>query len=502
MAKSKNNIYDLDMRTDFEINVYATTNFENIKNIFSYSIYSYLDYEASYDSSNLLAGVFKYQKGKSGVLELAGIFKKNIEDGTIQGSEGITMDNTDKLDRDYNGDYNIYLVAWDKSVIIQLDRFYLTHYSFGSAATTSVYESPIFRMINPPSRLQSTYRHAVAKIDYLEQFLNLSRIEVNNGIHKKVNKNGDISFYINDLDEITTKHKRTEKTHWIYAVYNHIPFKLRFVSKSNSNANSVFQVSKQSDFQVNFQVQLEIVTLKQKEKYGNFTEIEDLMVDFLSLITNQQLNLTQNLVGIDTRDFSTKAQLFNEQNLYEELDKIQSKDLLLNYADVESNFQKVIQKWYSDKKLLKLYRTWKGTREKGLSVSTQLKELVAGIETYYAGQKFPVLRPINPKKGAEQSIQLDNLKAKEAVKQLISELPSSTLGLIPNVKDFSRKLINYRVFFTHGEKRKGVTGDEINIYRETRYLQILIQIFIIEKLGIQNKKVIDKLSREFNFRVF
>lgn len=57
-------------------------------------------------------------------------------------------------------------------------------------------------------------------------------------------------------------------------------------------------------------------------------------------------------------------------------------------------------------------------------------------------------------------------------------------------------------FFTHGEKRKGVTGYEIDIYRETRYLQILIQIFIIEKLGIQNNKIIDKLSREFNFRVF
>lgn len=491
MAKklSVDSIANIDMESGFELNVFATQNFNKITESFETNSFRGDDYEVPFSAQGLVPGHFIYEPEAGGQLDVAGKF---IDSGFNRQTVG-TMGFGDGLKNDRNGTVKLFLLSWDKKYLIVVDKFHIIKWRDGTNGPDTSIMTHSFRLVKVPGKIDELYKRSQLRIDNLSQFMNWRRFSVDGAYHTKEEENGMLSFRVYPEDDIKMKFRRVHTTNRYYCVFEGEPLKIEIKSTTVGKFGGMHRIHPQ-EINVKFETYLQVVSMKNNKQPLFYDRVGREFATLLSILMMTNLKLRQNMLGANVPSVGLRpVQNFNAQNFkgYDIKEKVSV--YAIQFGQIP-DFQELLSTWSTNEKLRVLAITLVNVWDENLSVSVRLKELVAAIEIYYRDESKTVVT----KNGKEQFKQLS---AKEAVEKLINEISDNEkmTRIIGDVEAFAKKLVDYRVLFTHGTRKAGIPEDanESDVLTETINLEFLIRTFILYHLNINSDRIISILGRQW-----
>ena len=177
-----------------------------------------------------------------------------------------------------------------------------------------------------------------------------------------------------------------------------------------------------------------------------------------------------------------KRKLFLNPKYKNFLDNKYSPNLFfLDYNDVQSELLNVINNWVSSSKELQLLvDDYLLTVNYRSVIENDLVNYTQGIESYFRNEHHLFLR--------------------DKINKFIEELPESYRELLAehvgNTDDWIEKLVNTRVFLTHGNREKMAVSNPYKLVQMTKVFGFMVRIFILQKLGItiDKPKILNKFK--------
>lgn len=177
-----------------------------------------------------------------------------------------------------------------------------------------------------------------------------------------------------------------------------------------------------------------------------------------------------------------KRKLFLNPKYKNFLDNKYSPNLFfLDYNDVQSELLNVINNWVSSSKELQLLvDDYLLTVNYRSVIENDLVNYTQGIESYFRNEHYLFLR--------------------DKINKFIEELPESYRELLAehvgNTDDWIEKLVNTRVFLTHGNREKMAVSNPYKLVQMTKVFGFMVRIFILQKLGItiDKPKILNKFK--------
>lgn len=177
-----------------------------------------------------------------------------------------------------------------------------------------------------------------------------------------------------------------------------------------------------------------------------------------------------------------KRKLFLNPKYKNFLDNKYSPNLFfLDYNDVQSELLNVINNWVSSSKELQLLvDDYLLTVNYRSVIENDLVNYTQGIESYFRNEHHLILR--------------------DKINKFIEELPESYRELLAehvgNTDDWIEKLVNTRVFLTHGDREKMAVSNPYKLVQMTKIFGFMVRIFILQKLGttIDKPKILNKFK--------
>lgn len=176
-----------------------------------------------------------------------------------------------------------------------------------------------------------------------------------------------------------------------------------------------------------------------------------------------------------------KRKLFLNPKYKNFLDNKYSPNLFfLDYNDVQSELLNVINNWVSSSKELQLLvDDYLLTVNYRSVIENDLVNYTQGIESYFRNEHLTLRNKIN--------------KFIEELSESYRELLAEHVG---NTDDWIEKLVNTRVFLTHGDREKMAVSNPYKLVQMTKIFGFMVRIFILQKLGItiDKPKILNKFK--------
>ncbi|MGM9883440.1 MAG: HEPN domain-containing protein [Limosilactobacillus reuteri] len=176
-----------------------------------------------------------------------------------------------------------------------------------------------------------------------------------------------------------------------------------------------------------------------------------------------------------------KRKLFLNPKYKNFLDNKYSPNLFfLDYNDVQSELLNVINNWVSSSKELQLLvDDYLLTVNYRSVIENDLVNYTQGIESYFRNERLTLRDKIN--------------KFIEGLPESYRELLSEHVG---NTDDWIEKLVDTRVFLTHGDRENMAVSNPYKLVQMTKIFGFMVRIFILQKLGItiDKPKILNKFK--------
>lgn len=176
-----------------------------------------------------------------------------------------------------------------------------------------------------------------------------------------------------------------------------------------------------------------------------------------------------------------KRKLFLNPKYKNFLDNKYSPNLFfLDYNDVQSELLNVINNWVSSSKELQLLvDDYLLTVNYRSVIEDDLVNYTQGIESYFRNERLTLRDKIN--------------KFIEGLPESYRELLSEHVG---NTDDWIEKLVDTRVFLTHGDRENMAVSNPYKLVQMTKIFGFMVRIFILQKLGItiDKPKILNKFK--------
>lgn len=481
--------YDkFNMREPFEMQVFCTTNLERIFESFSYDINENgsKEFSTHFDTSNFLPGRFSFKPGTAGILEVNGDFLKPKDDESILKDEksGAILNGSGFITNDNNGEYKLYCLLGNKTGFIICDEFYSNNPlpAIGPFGRTKQFRVSYFKLKEANGYLANKNHLSNAKLDYLTEFLNWQKFRW------KENSKQGLTSTIPGI--ISTEPERmfsldfplSIKTIYFYVLFENKPIKIRFKS------NAVF-TTKES--KVEFISSIDIIGFREKLDDNIILEFTNHVLSLLSFLIDVKMQIFRQTVGYGSANphFNSEYMLFKVRKLNDLHKNISARNLKMNFSELEVDFQKILSNFFGNEKMRKFGFGYLKILETE-DIESNLKDLISEIESVFSGQKHHIYR--------DGEWTLGTMSARESVLKVI-DLVEKKLSLnIVKKNKLAKKLVGYRVYFTHGTKQRGISGRTSDIANEVRFLYQIVTCFKLMELGVTNKKRYEHIKSQLS----
>ncbi|NFA01868.1 HEPN domain-containing protein [Weissella cibaria] len=486
---SVKSIAEIDMQSSFELNVFATQDFNKIVGAFETNSYRGNDYEVPFSANDLVPGHLTYDPENGGQLDIAGKFIDPEFDRKVP----MIMNFRDWLKNDQDGTVKLFLLSWDKKYLVIVDKFQIISWKDGTNGPGTAILTHSFRISEVPGYVADLYKRSQLRIDNLANFMNWERYSVKDSYHTKDEGNGMVSVRALPEDDVKIDFQRVLSSKRYYCVFEGEPLKIEIKSATVGNLFGVRKIHQQ-EINIKFETYLQVIPMTTRKTPLFFDRFGRNFAVLLSLLMMNNLKMRQNMLGVRVPSHGLKpVQNFNIQNFkgYEFKEDVSIS--AIQFMDIP-DFQDLILRWSESEKLRVLGITLVNIWDERHTIAVRLKELVAAIEIYYHDD----YKVVKTKDGKQLK---QPLSAKESVKKFINEIGDNREmdRIIGDVDAFAKKLVDYRVLFTHGTRKSGVPEDatESDVLVETLNLEFIMRAFILNKLGVNLNKIITILGRQW-----
>ena len=239
-------------------------------------------------------------------------------------------------------------------------------------------------------------------------------------------------------------------------------------------------------FRINQITYFHIETISEKKSFLELLQQTGLFIQFLSLATySDQYPIEIKLEDDDDYYEYEVGKIFNQIELFKinrnEDTKYSKADFLFSYIDIESDFNLIIQKWYSLSKDLMPIRNHllNSIKRKPVFTSLDFLIVVQALEGYHT-------RFINKQRVALKS-RIENL----------FNLFSPDVQKIAKIDIDAQIVVNTRDYYSHffEMNKKVIIKEGIELFRLTEKLRLLLICCILDLIGFSKQKINEIINK-------